>query len=416
MTPWVQRRPRAWAVILIAASTLAGAPMAQATMPQVDSAAAIAAALAQASQNGITFELDGQVVQRNAAGDVSVSVADGKVDQMYLREGGRTLLLGKDLGFSNNTMIARQVMAAYGIAKGAYVSMPAESDGPDPFAMWFDPFTSALAIPGASLVVDASGRASKVLVDGEPVVSVRSWNAPLAVRPPANRLMGLDKSLTMTLVGASAEFILEYFRSLGSVAFNTPGFVSAPVETLRAAARRSGWQARNTPGGVTITVTDGLGATWQGRLTASSKGVSTRSFTLKGVPAPMPEDQAQTRSTLGLLAMSQVDALACPIDCRLRGKAASLDYATAESTLLEQLSSMDVTEQTPGPDYPSIGDGMVASFGLSGSKQSFQGGLSISGEGLCLAIPIKGPGVLQRPVSYAPAAGRVGPYGTCQPA
>jgi len=394
---------------------MAAAPGAQAVNPQADAGSAIEAAMAQASRTGMTFEASGQVIQRNAAGDVAVSVEDGKVGQLYLREGGRIVLFGRDLGVSNNSMIARQVMSSYGIAKNAFVALPAEDDSTAPFAAWFEPFTSAMGVPGASVVTDASGRATKVVVDDETLVRVINWTAPLAARPPANRLMSFDKSLTMMLIGGSAEFILEYLRSLGSVARSTPGFVSAPVATLRAAARNAGWQARSTPGGVTITVTDGLGATWEGRLTASSKGVSTRSFTLTGVPAPMPETVAQTRNTLGLLAMAQVDTLACPIECRLRGKAEPLTYPTAEATLLEQLSSLDVTEQTPGPDYPSIGDGMVASFGLSGSKQSFQGGLSISGDGLCLAIPIKGPGVLQRPSSYVPSPGRVGPYGTCQP-
>ena len=92
---------------------------------------------------------------------------------------------------------------------------------------------------------------------------------------------------------------------------------------------------------------------------------------------------------------------------------APLTVVNAETRILERLSRIGITGQTPGPTYPAIREGMSGSLGFTISGDRSSGGLAISTGGFCLRVPIVGPGVLPRLTAYRAVRGSVGPLGTC---
>lgn len=403
------------ASVVLLASVTAGAPAAnaQSTVAGDQAQAAIAAALAQANATGMTFILneDAAPMQRNAAGTVAVSVEEGVVRSMTLRESGKVSLVGTLLEPAQDPSVRRQVYRAYGIGKDPFVILDGSVEDAAQFDHYFDPFTAAAAIPTAMVTVDDRGRATEIRVSDELALKVLSWTAPLAVRPPANRLPDLDTYFTVLRLEDTSSLMM-YVGGLAKQATATPGYRGAPLATLRRAVRVGGWQASNTSRGVKMTVTDGLGATWSVSLVAGQPSVRVSSPVLLRHPPVRPTAEVAARATLGSSAMLSTEWLACPLKCQVNGIPQPFTYQDTEPRLVSIFRSFGITGLTPGPDYPENSDALT-SIGLTGSSAAFTAGFAQSTEGLCLAVPLKGPGIMSRPVSFEPIAGTVGPNGTC---
>lgn len=379
-----------------------------------DAQEALAAARVHAHLSGLTYEIGGELRQLNAAGDVAVRVEGRRVADMVLRKGTRMRLLEPQSAISTYARIARGVGVAYGVASSAFVGTPVDNASDAKYHSWFDPFAYAIGNPSAEVVIDEAGRAAEVRVEGDTIMRVIRWDAPLAARPSRGAIISAETGTMLTSVGISADFSYALLKQLAAIANRHAAYTSDPVTTLRRAARNTGWWARNSSTGVTITTTDALGATWSAVLVAPPSGVRIERFTLTAHRAPMPREEARARLSLSVMAMSQVDLLSCPASCRLTGKPVRLTAANAEARILDQLGTIGITGQTPGPNYPTVGAEMVGSFGLSVAGDRLRGGFSVSMGGYCLAIPITSPGILPRPTSYRAVPGSVGPLGTCQ--
>lgn len=408
---------------LVALSILCGAlvsssPATAQTIPIDQAAEAIAKSLDYAGQRGLTYREQGELRQRSAAGDVAVRIESRKVTSMVLREGNSAVLLAPAGPTSNDRRISDAVRKGFGIGKNAFAVMPIDDDGDttnsDYFLSWFDPFSAYAEVPTLTVELDSVGRIAAIRDGRQALVQVVAWEAPLAVKPPASRIMDTNTWWTTTYAEASAEFLLTYLDGIGQIAQAYPGFSSAPIPTLRKAARDTGWQAKDSNGGITITLTDGVGLTWRAVFVASSSSVRITKFTLVSRPQAMPQEEVYAKMLMGLFAISQLTAVTCPLKCLLEGGPTPLTAANAEKVLLKQLKDFGVSQQTPGPDYPELDDGMLGSFGVTVTGSKFTGGLSFSLNGFCLAVPFKGPGVLQLPSSYASKPGQVGPLGTCR--
>ena len=374
---------------------------------------AIDAALVHAGVSGMTFESGGAVHQRSAAGDVAVVVAKGRVYQMLVREGTLLRLLTPYAARSTYPRIVKAVHAAYAAAAPTFVAAEVSPLSAVAYAPWFDPFAQVAEDPDAEVIVDETGRAVEVRVAGVTTVRILRWDAPLAVRPARDSVITAETAATMAAVEVSADFSYALTKQLAAIANREATYSSEPVATLRRVVHDAGWIARASQGGVTITTTDSLGATWRAILVAARSGVRVEDFALLSHRKAMPETQAQALLSLSVTAMSQVDLLSCPAACRMTGKPAPITVANAETRILGQLGRLGITSQTPGPTYPSIGDGMSGSFGLTVSGERISGGFSMSTGGFCLRVPIVGPGVLPRPTAYLAVPGSIGPLGTC---
>ena len=410
------RRLAVWLTVCalgVALVALVPAGSAAASVRGTDAQRAIDAALAHAGVSGMTFEFQGALHQRSAAGDVAVVVAKGRVEQMLLREGGGLRLLTPYATHSTYPRIVQAVNAAYAAASPAYGAAVVDPVSEAAFAPWFDPFAQVAEDPDAEVVVDETGRAVEVRVAGATTVRVLRWDAPLAVRPARDSVVTAETAATMAAVEASADFSYALTKQLAAIANREATYSSEPVATLRRVAHDTGWIARASQGGVTVTTTDSLGARWQATLVAARSGVRVQDFALRSHRKAMPQGQAQALLSLSVMAMSQVDLLSCPADCRMTGKPAPLTQANAEARILGQLGRIGITGQTPGPAYPSIGGGMSGSLGLTVTDQGITGGFAMSAGGFCLRVPIVGPGVLPRPTAYPALPGSVGPLGTC---
>ena len=400
---------------LIAVSTAVVAPagLAAASVSKPEAREAIDAALVQARVSGVTYEVDGEVHQRNGMGDVAVLVVRGRVDRMLLRDGRAMQVLTPLVSATDYPRIVSAVRDAYGIGARPLVMAPVDSADEPTYATWFDPFAGVVGDPAADVVVDEAGRATEVRVNGATTMRILAWAAPLAVRPASDRVVTEAVAATASAVEQSADLSYSLLKQLAAIANRDAAYSSERVATLRRVARDTGWQARTSSGGVTITTTDSLGATWRGVLVAGRSGVRVEEFALLSHRKAMPRAQTHALLSLGIMAMSQVDLLSCPASCRMTGKPAPLTRVNAETRILDQLGRIGITGQTPGPAYPSIGDGMTGSFGLAIPDQRISGGFAMSAGGFCLRVPIVGPGVLPRPAAYRAVPGSVGPLGTC---
>ncbi|MFM8896020.1 MAG: hypothetical protein ACKOE2_11775, partial [Actinomycetales bacterium] len=370
-------------LVLAGASAATAVPAASMEMaiPGDQARSAVAAALAQANSTGVTFiqSRDGTPTQRNAAGTVVVGVEDGKIVNMVLREGGSTSLLGILRDPPRDPKVRRQVFRAYGVGGVPYVTMPVEPDQAVGFDEMFDPFTLASAIPTAEVIVDARGRATEIRVGDDIALKVLSWSAPLAVRPPQNRILDQNTYWTVLLLEDTTSYLESYVGTLAGQATATPGYRSAPVATLRRAAKQGGWTVTPNRTGVSVTVTSGLGATWRYPLTAGSQRVSLGSPTLLTHPAVVPEEIAQAKSLIGLLAMTSVGQLGCSLECSLSGKVPQWTYQSAVPRMVEALAGFDVAGVTSGPPYPGTSEARV-SVGNVGSASDFTAGFAVSGD------------------------------------
>lgn len=379
-----------------------------------DAQQALIAARAHARMSGLTYEIRGELHQRNAAGDVAVRVESGRVASVVLQQGPRMRLLVPQPEISTYVRIEREIEAAYGVPTAAFVETPVDPVSQGRYRTWFDPFAHAIGNPAAEVVVDEAGRAIEVRVDGDTTMRVIRWSAPLAMRPSRGTVISAEKGTMLSAVGISADFSYALLKQLAAIANRDAAYASDPITALRRAARNTGWQARDSRAGVTITTTDALGATWSAVMAALSSGVRIEAFTLTAHRTPIPREEASARASLSLTAMSQVDLLSCPALCRLTGKPMPLTEANAERRILDQLGAIGITGQTAGPTFPSVGAGMIGSFGLSLAGDDVRGSFSVSTAGYCLVVPITGPGVLPRPTAYRAVAGSVGPFGTCR--
>ena len=393
----------------IALATPAGS--AAASVRGADAERAINAARAHARLSGLTYEVDGEVRQRNAAGDVAVAIEGQHMQKMVLREGTQIRMLVPQPAASGYVRIAQEIQAAYAVPSRAFVSTRVDRVTEAEYASWFDPFAHAIDNPAAEVMVDGAGRATEVRVDGETTMRVIRWDAPLAVRPQRNAAITAKTGVMLTAVGLSADLSYALLKQLAAIANRDAAYDSDPVAALQRAARNTGWQVRNSRAGLTITTTDALGARWTAVLVAPSSGVRIDEFTLTAHSKPLLREETRARLSLSVMAMSQVDLLSCPASCRLTGKPMPLTVVNAETRILDQLG---ITGQTPGPVYPAVRAGMIGSFGLSVAGDQLRGGFSVSSGGWCLTVPITGPGVLERPTAYRAVAGSVGPLGTCQ--
>lgn len=410
-------RSVAWVVgCLVIMGFLASAPpaAANATVRGEEARAAIDAALRFADIEGMTYEAGGQQRQRNAASDVAVTVEQRGVDRVLLRDGERLRLLAPYVSATSYPRIARAVLEAYGVAGRPMVTLPVDDAEARDFTAWFDPFAPYVDASNVEVSVDSSGRATQMTVDGETVVRILRWDAPLAIRPAADRIMDASTGWTVAAVESSAEFSYGVIEQLASIAERDRAYDSKPVVILRRVARNTGWQAHASEGGVTVATTDVLGARWKATLVADPGGVHVRTYALTAHRAVMPREEAAARMALGIMAMGQVDLLACPAACRMTGRPAPLTVANAESRVLGQLRSVGITGPTPGPDYARIGPDMLGSLGLEVSRDVISGSVSFASAGYCVTVPITGPGVLSRPDVYRTARGSVGPWGTCR--
>ena len=409
------RRVLAWLTACIvgigmAVTTPVGS--AAASLRGAEAQRAIEAAMAHAGRSGVTFETDGRIHQRNATGDVAALVDGQRVIEMALRDAGQVRRLAPLARTSTHPRIAKAIRAAYGIGTDAFVASAVEPAEQPVLDAWFDPFATASA-PGAEVVVDDAGRATQVRVDGTTVMRVLRWDAPLASRPARTAIVDTATAATVTAMGTSADFAYALLRQLAGIANRDAAYPSSPVPTLRRVARDTGWQSRDSRAGVTITITDALEATWRAALVAARSGVRVEEFALASHGRAMPEAQARARLALGVMAMGQSDLLSCPASCRLTGRPARYTVGNAEGLVRARLASIGIVGQTPGPDYPSVGDGMRGSLGLLASDGRFGGGFALSRDGFCLVVPLTGPGVLPRPTSYLATLGSVAPWGTC---
>ena len=409
-------------IVIITAALALGAGIALATpagsaaaaVRGADAERAIDAARAHARLSGLTYEMDGELHQRNAAGEVAVRVEGRRVVSMVLRQGPRMRLLTPQPAISNYVRITREVQAAYGVPTAAFVETPVDPPSEAEYTSWFDPFAQAIGNPAAEVVVDEAGRATEVRVGGDTTMRVIRWSAPLAARPPRGAVISAETGTMLTSVGISADFSYALLKQLAAITNRDAAYTSDPVTTLRRAARNTGWRARNSNTGVTITTTDALGATWRAVLVAPPSGVRIEEFTLTAHRPAVPREEARARLSLSVMAMGQSDLLSCPTSCRLTGKPVRLTVVNAETRILDRLGTIGITGQTPGPTYPTVGAEMIGSFGLSVADGQFRGGFSVSMGGYCLVVPLAGPGVLPRPTVYRAVPGSVGPLGTCR--
>lgn len=410
----MMRRVAVWFAVCALGMALVGlmpAGSAAASVRGAEAQRAVDATLAQARVSGMTFESQGVAYQRNAAGDVAVMIAKSRVDRMLLREGVGLRLLTPYVSRSTYPRIVKEVDAAYGITSPTFVAADVEPLAEAAYAPWFDPFAQVAEDP--EVVVDETGRAVEVRVAGATTVRVLRWDAPLAVAPARDSVVSVETRVTIGAVEISADFSYALMQQLAAIAYRDSAYASDPVATLRRVARQTGWLARDSRGGVTITTTDSLGATWRSMLVAARSGVRVQDFSLLSHRKAMPEPEAKSLLSLGIMAMSQVDLLSCPASCRMTGAPARLTPANAERRIQGQLGTIGITGQTPGPGYPDIGDGMSGSLGLTVAGERITGGFAVSEGGFCLRVPIVGPGVMPRPDSYRPVRGSVGPWGTC---
>ncbi|MFM7147259.1 MAG: hypothetical protein ACKOW5_13110, partial [Actinomycetales bacterium] len=124
------------------------------------------------------------------------------------------------------------------------------------------------------------------------------------------------------------------------------------------------------------------------------------------------EEIAQAKSLIGLLAMTSVGQLGCSLECSLSGKVPQWTYQSAVPRMVEALAGFDVAGVTSGPPYPGTSEARV-SVGNVGSASDFTAGFAVSGEGMCVAIAAKGPGLFLRPTSFQAQPGTLGPNGIC---
>lgn len=381
-------------------------------VPGGEAAGAIAAALAQADRTGVTYVQNGsRTFQRNAARTVVAEIEGGKVSTMYLRQGARASLLLPSRDRAENASIRKQVWAAYGVGKDPYRAL-ALDDSRD-IDSYTDPFTAYLGIPGLEVSVDAQGRAQELIVDGEELLKVIDWAAPLATPPASNRVLSMDAFATVDFVEISANFLQTIVEEFAEVASGAPGYRSAPVQVLRRTARISGWQARNTRTGLSLTQTDGLGATWRAEVVAGRQSAYLKSMRLMAHPDAMPEETASIRATLGLEALGYIGQIACPLRCTLDAVAVPVTLETAVPAMARTLSGYGLTSATAGPEYARGGDSTFASIGVTGSSSAFKAGFALSKDGQCVPVDFAGPGVAKIPTSVEVKAGALGPLGTC---
>lgn len=384
----------------------------QSVLPGSEDGAAIAAALAQADRTGVTYVQDGaRTFQRNAARTVVAEIEGGKVSTMYLRQGAQAALLLPSRDRAENASIRKQVWAAYGVGKDPYRALALE-DSRDIDA-YTDPFTAYLGIPDLEVSVDAQGRAQELIVDGEVLLKVVSWTAPQAIAPAGSRVLSMDEFTTVDFVEISANFLKTTVEEFAEQASGAPGYRSAPIQVLRRTARTSGWQARNTRSGLSLTQTDGLGATWRFDVVAGPQSAYLKSMRLMAHPAAMPEETATNRATLGLEALGHIGQIACPVRCALNAVAVPVTFDSVIPTMVRTLSGYRLTAATPGPDYAPGGDSTSASIGVTGSSAAFEAGFALSKDGQCVAVRFTGPGVARIPASVEVKAGALGPLGTC---
>ncbi len=384
----------------------------QSVLAGSDAAGAIAAALAQADRTGVTYMTDGsQTFQRNAARTVVAEIEGGKVSTMYVRQGARASLLLPSRDLAKNTSIRKQVWAAYGVGKDPYRALVLE-DSRD-IDSYTDPFTAYLGIPGLEVSVDTQGRAQELTFDGQRLLKVVNWTAPQAIPPASDRVLSMDAFATVDFVEISASFLQTVMEELAEVASGAPGYRSAPVQVLRRTARISGWQARNTRTGLSLTQTDGLGATWRVEVVAGRQSAYLKSMRLLAHPAVMPEETASIRATLGLEALGYIGLIACPLRCTLDAVAVPVTLETAIPTIARTLNGYGLTNATPGPDYARGGDSTFASIGVTGSSSAFKASFALAKDGQCVPVDFTGPGVARIPASVEVKAGALGPLGTC---
>lgn len=403
------------AALIIGCGFMVSPPSAQAGVGVrgAEARTAVEAALAHARLRGMTYELRGEVRQRNARGDVAVAVSGRTVSRIVVGNGASLSLLEPAPATASRPRISRAVLDAYRIAPRAYVQQTISPADEEALRAWFDPLSGLVEDATAEVVVDDAGRATAIELEGETVVRVLRWDAPLATQPALDRIVTGDTWATAAAIVRSADFIYGLADQLASIAGAHPDYSASRVRTLRGVARSTGWQAREAPGGLAFTVTDALGARWEATLIAQRGGVRVYEFTLTSHPQVMAQERALTRLALGVTAMGQSDLMSCPASCRQTGRAAPLRVAEAERQLIARLRNVGVVGQTPGPDYPRVGSGMRVSFGLLAADGGLGGSLSLSVGGLCVAVPITGPGVLLRPTTYEARPGQVGPWGTC---
>ena len=246
------RRLAVWLTVCalgVALVALVPAGSAAASVRGTDAQRAIDAALAHAGVSGMTFEFQGALHQRSAAGDVAVVVAKGRVEQMLLREGGGLRLLTPYATHSTYPRIVQAVNAAYAAASPAYGAAVVDPVSEAAFAPWFDPFAQVAEDPDAEVVVDETGRAVEVRVAGATTVRVLRWDAPLAVRPARDSVVTAETPATMAAVEASADFSYALTKQLAAIANREATYSSEPVATLRRVAHDTGWIARASQGG-----------------------------------------------------------------------------------------------------------------------------------------------------------------------
>jgi hypothetical protein len=393
--------------------SIASALPTQGTIPADQAGAAISATLAQASRTGMTFTSRGsRTFQRNADGTVVAELEEGKLRFLTLFRGSKALPLAPMdwMTPKEQSMIPRQLSAAYGIGKDPWGNFFGETDEPD----LLNPFLGYAQVPTAVVEVDAQGRAVKLMIDGETEVEVLAWKAPLAVAPAADRLLDADKLGTAQNLAVSANWfygaVYEFARRIGGV----PGYQSAPLPTLRRMIKTKGWPAVNTGKGVSITLTDGLGATWKTELIAERKSVRMKGFQLLGYPPIMNAEVANARLRLGIDALASAELIACPRDCVVYDKAVPLTFENAQDRLVAGARRDDVTGLTSGPDFPGTSSEKI-SIGIEGTAADFVARYSVEEADNCVSIAIRGPGSPVMPTSYEAKPGSVGPYGTCVP-
>lgn len=381
-------------------------------VPADQAGAAIAATLAQASRTGMTFTSRGsRVFQRNADASVVAEIEDRKLRFLTLIQGSRASeyapldwMLPKE-----QSTIARQLSTAYGIGANPWGELVQDAEVRD----LVNPFLGFADAPWAQVEVDAQGRAVKVLVDGQAEVEVLGWTAPLAVAPATNRLLDSDKFGTMTNLSVSAskfyDAIYEFIRGIPAI----PGYRNAPLQVLRRMVQANGWPATNTAKGVTITLTDGLGARWKADIVAEPRVVRLKSYQLLAYPPVMGTELANSRLRLGLDALTTAQLISCPQACVLNDKAVPLAFDTALARLAAATGGR-ATAPTPGPGYPGAG-GEPISIGIDGTADAFTLRYATAEEGSCVSIAIRGPGIVVMPSSFQAQPGSVGPFGTCVP-
>lgn len=395
----------------VAPSALAAAS--QATIPADQAAGAIAATLAQASRTGMTFtSRGGRTFQRSADSTVVAELEEGKLRFLTLFRGSRSFPLAPLEWVSPKEQIAipRQLSAAYGIGKNPWANVLGETEEPD----LLNPFIGITEIPTAEVVVDAQGRATKVLIDGSTEVEIVNWTAPLAVAPSGDRILDADKSGTVQNLEVSADWFYDAVYEFTRRVSGDPRYRSAPLKVLRQGVKVFGWPAVNTSRGVTITLTDGLGATWKAEVVAEPKVARVTSYRLLAHPPIMNADIANARLRLGILALTTAESMACPRDCFVYDRAAPLVFDKALPRLIEATRSDQVTGQTAGPDYPGSADEEI-SIGIEGTAADFVMRSSFEEAGYCVSVSMRGPGSPVMPTSFQAGPGAVGPYGTCVP-